>query len=97
MLKIYGGSICRYLNIIFKIILRKGKFPLEWKKVNVAPIHNKGDIQTVKNYRPVSLLAIYGKMFERLLYNEILNCFLENNFRFVSYKSTSMFSTNMRY
>ena len=69
MLKICGDSICRPLNIIFKTCLRASKFPLEWKKVNIVPIHNKGDKQTVKKYRPVSLLPICGKIFEQLLYN----------------------------
>ena len=75
MLKICGDSICRPLNIIFKTCLRTGKFPLEWKKANIVPIHKKGDKQAVKNYRPVSLLPICGKIFERLLYNEMLNFF----------------------
>ena len=39
MLKICGDSICRPLNIIFKTCLRTGKFPLEWKKANIVPIH----------------------------------------------------------
>ena len=69
MLKICGDSIC----------LRTGIFPLEWKKANIVAIHKKGDKQTVINYRPVSLLPICGKIFERLLYNEILNFFLEND------------------
>ena len=44
MLKIPGDSICRPLNIIlFKTCLRTGKFPLEWKKANIVPIHKKGD------------------------------------------------------
>ena len=75
MLKICGDSICRPLSIIFKTCLRTGIFPLEWKKANFVPIHKKGDKQTVINYRPVSLLPISGKIFERLLYNEILNFF----------------------
>ena len=79
ILKICGDSICRPLNIIFKTCLRASKFPLEWKKANIVPIHNKGDKQTVKKYRPVSLLPICGKIFERLLYNEMLNFFLEND------------------
>ena len=79
MLKICGDSICRPLNIIFKTCLRTGKFPLEWKKANIVPIHKKSDKQAVKNYRPVSLLRICGKIFERLLYNEMLNFFLEND------------------
>ena len=75
MLKICGGSICKPLNIIFKTCLRLGKFPLEWKKANIVSIHKKGHKQAVKNYRPVSLLLIYGKIFERLLCNEMLNFF----------------------
>ena len=75
MLKICGDSIFRPLNIIFKTCLRTGKFPLEWKKANIVPIHKKGDKQAVKNYRPISLLPICGKIFERLLYNEMLNFF----------------------
>ena len=76
MLKIRGDSICRPLSIIFKTCLRTGIFPLEWKKANIVPIHKKADKQTVLNYRPVSLLPICGKIFERLLYNEMLNFFL---------------------
>ena len=41
MLKICGDSICRPLNIIFKTCLHTGKFPLEWKKTNIVPIHKK--------------------------------------------------------
>ena len=48
-LKTCGESICRPVNIIFKTCLRTGKFPLEWKKANIAPIHEKGDKQTVKD------------------------------------------------
>ena len=79
ILKICGDSVCRPLNIIFKTCLRTGKFPLEWKKANIVPIHKKGDKQAVKSYRPVSLLPICGKIFERLVYNEMLNFFLEND------------------
>ena len=56
-----------------------GIFPLESKKANIVPIHKKGDKQTVINYRPVSLLPICGKIFERLPYNEMLNFLLEND------------------
>ena len=79
MLKICGDSTCRPLSIIFKTCLRTGIFPLEWKKANIAPIHKRGDKQTVLNYRPVSLLPICGKIFERLLYTEMLNFFLQND------------------
>ena len=72
-------SVSRPLSIIFKTCLRTGIFPLEWKKSNIVPIYKKGDKQTVINYRPVSLFPICGKIFERLLYNEMLHFFLEND------------------
>ena len=67
VLKLCGEAICRPLNIIFKTCLNTGKFPSEWKKDNVVPIHKKDVKQNVKNYRPVSLLPIYGKIFECLI------------------------------
>ena len=39
-----------------------------WKKSNIVPTFKKGDKQCIKNYRPVSLLPVCGKVFERLLY-----------------------------
>ena len=32
----------------------------------------------LKNYRPVSLLSIFGKFFERLLFNKMFKLFIEN-------------------
>ena len=79
MLKICSSTIYRPLEIIFKEALSIGLFPSEWKKGNIAPIHKKGDKQVVKNYRPVSLTLICGKVFERLIFNEIFSFLLENN------------------
>ena len=47
--------------------------------LNVAPIHKKESKQLVKNYRPVSLLQICGKVFERLIYNEVYPYLIDNN------------------
>ena len=79
MLKICGSTIYRPLEIIFKEALSTGLFPSEWKKRNIVPIYKKGDKQVLKNYRPVSLLPICGKVFERLIFNEMFSFLLENN------------------
>ena len=73
MLKL-GDSICQPLEIIFKTYLGNGRFPLERKKADVAPIYKKGNKQTIESYRPASFLPICGKIFERLHYgtSEIL-------------------------
>ena len=45
----------------------------------MVPVHKKGDKQILKNYRPISLLPIAGKIFERLLYHRMFEFFIANN------------------
>ena len=78
MLKEFGPSIYKPLEIIFNQCLKTGVSPSEWKKGNIVPIHKKGDKQALKNYRPVSLLPICGKILERLMFNEMFEFFIEN-------------------
>ena len=63
MLKIYGSTIYRPLEINFKESLSPSSFPSESKRRNMVSIHEKGDKQVLENYRPVSLLPICGKVF----------------------------------
>ena len=67
MLKVYGDPIIEPLFKTFKNCLKCGIFPDDWKKGNIAPIFKKGDKQNIKNYRPVSLLPICNKIFERII------------------------------
>ena len=76
MIKICNTSICKPLRLIFNYCIDKGVYQCEWKKANVVPIHKKGDKQTLKNYRPVSLLPIRSKISELFLYNEMFGFFL---------------------
>ena len=77
--KICDDSICKPLKLIFQSCLEIGKFPSEWRKANVVPIHKKGGKQLLKNYRPISLLPITGKILERLLYDTMFEFFTKNN------------------
>ena len=61
------------------MFLNTGLFPLEWKKANLVPFYKKGDKQCLRNYRPVSLLPICGKIFEKLIFNEMFKFFNGNN------------------
>ena len=65
--------------IIYKNCINSGIFPNIWKKSNVVPVHKKGDKQVVDNYRPVSLLPIFGKILERLIFNSLFEFLHENN------------------
>ena len=79
MLKLCSTSICKPLEIIFNQCLETSTFPNDWKKGNVVPIFKKGDKQILKNYRPISLLPMCGKIFEKLIFNEMFKFFIENN------------------
>ena len=62
MLKLSDKAICKPLHMIFTSCLETGVFPLHRKKANVVPVYKKESKQLEKNYRPVSLLSICGKM-----------------------------------
>ena len=79
MLKICDKSICKPFELIFQSCIKQGKFPNEWKMGNVVPVHKKSDKQILENYRPVSLLPICGKVFERLIYNSLFEYFIQND------------------
>ena len=49
---------------------------------NMVPVHKKRDEQILKNYWPVSLFPIHGKIFECLLYNSLFKYLIENNLIF---------------
>ena len=71
MLKISGDTICKSLEIIFKQAPTTSASPFDWKKGNIVPCYKKDDKQNLKNYHSVSLLPICGKIFERLIFNEM--------------------------
>ena len=79
MIKLYGNSICKPLSIMFNDCLKEGQFTSDWKKAHVVPVHKKGDKQYLTNYRHISLLPVCSKIFERLIYNEFVTFFNDNN------------------
>ena len=79
MLKICDISIIKPLLLIFNNSIKEGIFPSLWKKANISPIYKKGDKNDGKNYRPISVLPICGKLFERMIYDALYNFFESND------------------
>ena len=50
--------------------LQTGHYHALWKMANVAPIHKKGDRQVKNNYRPISLLPLCGKIFQKFIFDD---------------------------
>ena len=78
MLKLCGDLLYRTLELIFNDCLASGISPSDWKKGNIVPVYKKNDKQCLNNYRPISLLPICSKSFERLIFKKMLGFFIEN-------------------
>ena len=71
MIKICDNSKVDPLCCLVEKCLETGIYPSQWKKTNIIPVHKKGCKQNKKNYRPISLPPIFGKFFEKLLFDAI--------------------------
>ena len=76
MIQICDRSIILPLRVIFQSSLEQGKFPESWKKGNVVPVYKKESKYLIKNYRPITLLPVFAKIYERLIYNSLLSYFV---------------------
>ena len=61
--------ICPALSCYFNTLMAEGTFPDVLKVGKVTPIFKKGNVEDVGNYRPVSTLPIFGKIFEKVIVN----------------------------
>ena len=66
--------IANIINNSFK----EGKFPDALKFAKVVPIYKDGTKTEVENYRPISLLTLFSKIYEKLMHKRLVE-FLEQN------------------
>ena len=73
-------QICSIIAPVLSNIINKslgtGYFPNSLKTARVIPLYKSGNVDDVNNYRPVSILPILSKIFERVVYNRVYS-FLE--------------------
>jgi len=48
-------------------------------KLKVIPVFKKGDRSQLTNYRPISLLSIFDKLLEKLMYSKLISYLDQNN------------------
>ena len=84
MIKIYHRSLVKPLLILFQNSIKSSHFPdicLSFFLCasiisDIILAHKKNDKQLIQNYRPISLLPIFGKIFEKVVFNRIYNFLL---------------------
>ena len=79
LLKEAAPIVAKSLCNIFNKSIASGKFPTEWKQSKVIPIHKNGDKDSSTNYRPISILLVVSKVFERIVFNQLYEYFNTNN------------------
>ena len=72
-LKTSAMITAKSLQQLFNQAMNIGEFPINLKNVDVTPIFNEKNPMNDGNYRPVSVLLITSKSFEKLMQNQILH------------------------
>ena len=73
ILKNCCNSLNKPLAMLFQYSYNTGSIPSEWKHANVVPVHKKGSKTCVENYRPISLISIIMKTYERVVRDKLLS------------------------
>ena len=48
-----------------------GIFPDDWKCARATPLFKQGDRDDLNNYRPISVISVVVKVFERIVYDQL--------------------------
>lgn len=75
LIKISSSNTKIPLSHIINLSLSKGHFPSTLKISKVVPIYKKGDSTKLGNYRPISLLNNFSKIFEKVMHYRLTNYF----------------------
>ena len=76
LLKIIGSSVSQFLALLVNQSFQSGIFPDKLKIAKVISLFKRGNPEIPSNYRPISLLPIFSKIFEKLMYRRLYR-FLE--------------------
>ena len=71
IIKLNIDLIAKFIAENFNSCIDEGEFPSELKHADIVSIHQKKDKSDKSNYRPVSILSNYSKVYEKLIYNQL--------------------------
>lgn len=81
----YGSCCENFVNIIcvlFNKLFDVRYFPEDWSEGFIVPLHKKGHFDEVSNYRGITLLSTFGKLFIKVL-NDRLNEWAEKYYVYI--------------
>jgi hypothetical protein len=66
------------LSHIYNLSLNSGVFRDLWETAKGKPLHKKGNKNDVHIYRPISIIPVFAKQLERLMYNRTTSFLYDN-------------------
>ena len=75
MMQMCGDSIIPPVKTLFESTIKAGHFPGFLEKSKYYPGSKEESKNLVKNFRPISLLPIFEKIFEKFIYSNIFEYF----------------------
>lgn len=78
IIKIIAGNIAESLSHIFNICIDQGVWPTSLKSCEIVPVYKGGNKHLCTNYRPISLISNFAKIFESVVHGRLTN-FLEGS------------------
>ena len=67
------SELCKPLKHVFNLSIETGVFPDKLKIARVSPVYKAGDSSDLTNYKPISFLPCFSKIFERIMYNRLFS------------------------
>ncbi|EER07067.1 conserved hypothetical protein, partial [Perkinsus marinus ATCC 50983] len=68
-----AGVLALPLSRLYNNILQKGLWPRAWKTSNICPIYKRKSKRDLRNYRPIALLEIPSRIFERIIAQKLVH------------------------
>lgn len=73
LLKYCAEELCLPISQMINMCFSLGIFPEDLKRTVIKPVHKKGNKNDITNYRPIALISIIAKIFEKALLNRIVD------------------------
>ena len=73
------ANLIEPLTYLINFSFCEGIFPKELKIARVVPIFKAGDPTLITNYRPISVLSFFSKVFEKIMYNHVSQFMKKND------------------
>ena len=70
-LKTRADVLAAPLTYIFNLSLHTAIIPRPWKSATLTPLHKDGSVSDPNNFRPISVLPVVMKIFERAVQSQI--------------------------